>query len=196
MADTDVSTVAEAADAMPSGEREAGEPAALRGPPTFDELVAAEQTRVTRLAYRLLGWRQDVDDVVQDVFVAVLRSLPKFRGESDVSTWVTRITINTCRTHLRRRVLRLRVFRDAPPEPPPAPPNDLALLDRERFDHVRRAISRLPVKYREVVVLRYLDELPVARIADVLNLSKPAVEVRLNRARKRLRESLAGLLEE
>jgi len=63
-------------------------------PATFDALVAEQAPRITRLCYRLLGWRADVADVVQDVFVAALRALPTFRGASDVSTWLTRIAVN------------------------------------------------------------------------------------------------------
>src|SRR5687767_15254679 len=89
--------------------------------PTFEQVVEQHQANVARLARRLLGWtgaNNDVDDVVQDVFLAVLKGLPRFRGHSTLSTWITRITINACRSHRRRRIVRLafldRFIRHAP----------------------------------------------------------------------------------
>jgi RNA polymerase sigma-70 factor (ECF subfamily) len=165
-------------------------------PPSFEELVAGQQARVGRLCYRLLGWQADVEDVVQDVFLAALRALPKFRGESSVSTWITRIAVNTCRSHGRKR--RLRILGGSRPEPLRrlGQSAEHELMDRERFEQVRTAVRRLPPKYREAVVLHYLEELAVSEVAAVLGLGKNAVEVRLNRARKWLKEDLAEMLEE
>ena len=85
--------------------------AAAGDPAAFDGLVCTHQERITRLVHRLLGWSSDVDDVVQDVFVDVLRNLPRFDGRSNVLTWITRIAINRCRSHQRRQWLRLKFFR-------------------------------------------------------------------------------------
>ncbi len=69
-------------------------------------------------------------------------------------------------------------------------------MDSETFDRVRRAIQALPAKYREPVVLRYLQELPTDQISRILSISKNTLQVRLNRARARLREDLAELTKE
>jgi len=188
-----------AAEAQPTGlEREtprASAPLPLSA--SFEQLVAEHRTRVTRLCYRLLGWREDVEDVVQEVFLAALKGLPRFRGESEVSTWLTRITVNACRSHLRKRRPWLRLFakRHEDFEPPLDRSPEGELVERERFARVRAAIRGLPVKYREVVVLRYLEELPVSDIGAVLGIGKNAVEVRLNRARTWLKEELAEMAE-
>ena len=177
------------------GPREA--PPATPGLPSFDDLVVEHRERVARLCYRVLGWREDVEDVVQEVFLAAFKALPQFRGESGVSTWLMRITVNACRSHMRKRLPRLRLFAKSHEHIEPrldrSPPGDL--MDRERFERVRAAIRRLPIKYGEVVVLRYLEELKVSEVGNVLGLGKNAVEVRLNRARKWLEEDLAGILE-
>ena len=197
MADTRVSTLAAAAKPADRQDRPREELRLAETAPSFEQLVARHQQRVARLCYRLLGWREDVEDAVQEVFLAALGALPDFRGQSSVSTWLTRITVNTCRGYLRKRVLRLRLF--ARPrrsfEPRSDRPAERQLMDCERFDRVRRAVRKLPPKYREVIVLRYLEEMAVPAIADVLELSRNAVEVRLNRARKRLKEDLTELLE-
>ena len=74
-------------------------------PGAFESLVSLYQGRIARLAYRLLGWSGDVDDVVQEVFLAALRNAGSFRGEASLWTWLTRITLNRCRTHQRRRLM-------------------------------------------------------------------------------------------
>jgi len=159
----------------------------------FDQLVALHRQRVTRLARRLLGWRDaDLEDVVHDVFLAALRAAPRFRGECRVSTWLTAITLNTCRNRLRRRwpwswgAARA----DAPGSPAaPGPPG----IDPETAAEVRQAVAALPVKFREVIVLRYLEELGADEIAAALNRTRGAIEVRLTRARRALRARLEAL---
>ncbi|MHC4063758.1 MAG: RNA polymerase sigma factor [Planctomycetota bacterium] len=167
----------------------------------FEHLIESHRARVGSLAYRLLGWPDEVDDVVQDVFVSALVHARKFRADSSLSTWLTTITVNKCRS--RRRLLR-RVFPRRGEQQAQAPDLDTrdkdasapAAMDAETFACVRKSVRALPARYREVVVLRYLEEMPVGQIGEVLGLSRNAVEVRLTRARERLRERLAGLVEE
>jgi RNA polymerase sigma factor (sigma-70 family) len=163
----------------------------------FDRLVADHRERIARLAYRLLGWRDEVEDVVQEVFLAALRNREAFRAESRLTTWLTTIAINKCRSHLRRRLLRLVFFARSRPRLAAAVDGaERAALERESFEQVRRALQKLPTRCREVVVLRYLEEMPILEIAEVLGISRNAVEVRLNRARARLRADLAVLVEQ
>lgn len=197
MAETLVSTLAATAEPAGRSGPPREEPRLAQPPPSFEQLVADHQQRVARLCYRLLGWRQDVDDVAQEVFLAAFRAMAEYRGESSMSTWLTRIAVNACRSHVRKRVRLLRLLGGArhSREPHPGRSADHKLMDRERFARVRAAIRKLPPKYREVVVLRYLEEMAVPEVSDVLGLSRNAVEVRLNRARKRLGDDLAGIQE-
>lgn len=164
----------------------------------FAELIARHGERIAALVRRLLDWRGDIEDVLQDVFVSVWTNLPRFRGGSRVSTWLFRIAINECRRHRRHRVRWLRFWQRQRQSLPgvhghPATP---AVTQHETCERVRAAVRRLPQRYREVVVLRHLEGLPIADIAQILNLEPNGVEVRLTRARARLKESLAGLLED
>jgi RNA polymerase sigma-70 factor (ECF subfamily) len=179
-----------------------GEDAILAGrfsheqPAVFDRLVESHQDQVARLACRLLGWPADVDDVVQEVFLAAWKGLPRFRGQSELGTWLMRITVNKCRSHRRREMLRLGwLWRKGQEEAAHSEPADRAALDRETHAEIRRRVRRLPERYCEVVVLRYLEEMPVEKIGQVLGLTRNTVEVRLHRARERLKEELAGLME-
>jgi len=169
-------------------------------PQRFERLVAEHQSRVARLCYRLLGWRADIEieDVVQDVFAAAFEGLRQFRGESSVATWLTRIAINRCRSHMRRRGALLRLLSNVRRrrQAPVWAAADTALVDSEQADRVLRAVRGLPAKYREVIVLRYLEDMSTDQISQATGLTRNAVEVRLNRARQWLRASLTGMLDE
>ena len=157
----------------------------------FERIVAAHQLRITRLVHRLLDRSDGTDDVIQEVFLAVLQNLGRFRGKSKMSTWMTTIAVNKCRSHGRRRRLWLRVLpwlaKNAESCGEPSDP----LEATESHQQIRRAVQRLSTRYREPIVLRYFEEMSVAEIADVLGISHGAVEVRLSRARGKLKEILA-----
>ena len=163
----------------------------------FDEIVAAYQGRVAGLAYRLLGWPGDVEDVVQEVFLAVFRNLGKFRGDCEFETWLTTITVNKCRSWRRKHLLKLKLLKYVSSQKPPAGPRaDQDVMNRETFDRIRRTLQSLPGVYREVIVLHYLEEMPIGEMAEVLNLKRNAVDVRLSRARAQLKVELADLIED
>jgi RNA polymerase sigma-70 factor (ECF subfamily) len=147
----------------------------------FADIVERHQAPMARLAARLLGWPSDVDDVVQDVFTAAWRALPRFRGDSSVETWLTRITINACRKHRRRRFLQRMLLRRRPAGKPPT-----VASHADSNIVVRRAVSDLPTALREVVVLHYLQEMEVPQVAAALGISANVVYVRLHRARQKL----------
>ncbi len=137
----------------------------------FEQLVRAHQDYVARLAFRLLGWSGDAEDVVQDVFLAALRNVKSFRGQASPLTWLTAITVNQCRTRRRRQWVmdRLRWLWRRRPGGPDPPPADGPLAEAERSERVRRAVRRLPGRLREVVVLRYLQDQSVAEVARVIH---------------------------
>ena len=138
---------------------------------------------------------RDVDDIMQDVFLAALRNLSKFRGESTISTWLTTVTINRCRTQRRKQFLRLRWLRKqtAPADAPAA--NERSVAD-ETSQQVRAAVQALPARDREVIVLFYLEALPAVEIGKLLGISSGAVDVRLHRARQKLKAKLASFVDE
>jgi RNA polymerase sigma-70 factor (ECF subfamily) len=161
----------------------------------FESLVALYQPRVTRLAHRLLGWSGDVDDIVQDVFLAVLRHRGGYRQDASLWTWLTAITLNTCRGHLRRRELLKKLASVFVPQKP-ARAADAGALEDEAAREVRAAVAALPARDREVIVLFYLEHRAVSEMSRALHASANAIDVRLHRARARLRQSLQRLMEE
>jgi RNA polymerase sigma-70 factor (ECF subfamily) len=159
-----------------------------------DAVVCKLAPYLNGLVRRLTAWRSDVDDLVQDVLVAALAARRSFRGDARLETWITRIAVNHCRAHARKQWIRRRLFaawaerkrRTAPCEPAA----DAAAAVDEQAARVREAIAALPVKYREAIVLCYLQNMSVAEAAESLGATRGAVEVRLSRARQRLREML------
>ena len=157
-------------------------------------LVERYHERVTRLAARLLGWSDGADDVAQEVFLAVWRSRRRFRGDARLWTYLATITVNRCRSLRRRRWLERRVLHMiAPASVPVAPASDRPAERDETAAAVRAAVAELPTKYREAIVLRYLEELPINEIADVLRIKRNAAEARLSRARKLLEQAIGHL---
>lgn len=178
---------------------------AAGGADALDELVALYTPRLTRLVHRLLGWRRDgVEDVVQEVFLAALINAKRFRGESSLDTWLSSIAVNKCRSRQRRYRLLWDRWVGCPRAPAPAPadapsrdaPIGHGLALNETAGKVREAVGALSPRDREVVVLRYFDELSAAEIAEATGQSRNSVEVRLHRARGRLAEALRDFWDE
>jgi RNA polymerase sigma-70 factor (ECF subfamily) len=164
----------------------------------FERIVQDNWADVAALANRLLGWPGDVEDILQNIFLSAFLDLKKFRGQSSLKTWLFTITINECRNYRYGQMLRLRLFvrgREKVSHSS-APAADGTATKRETFERVRRAVKALPTKYREPVVLKYLQQLASDEIARILGISEGALQVRLNRARKKLKETLAELVEE
>ncbi len=158
----------------------------------FECIVERYQGAVACLANRVMGWPGEVEDVVQEVFLAVYRNLKRFRGQCTLKTWIYTITLNQCRSlkyrwRIRAGYLSLRIQKT----PESGPSMDVSHEVRES---VRRAILGLPVRYREPVVLKYLEELPTDEICRVLGISSNTLNVRLNRAREKLRPLLERLI--
>jgi len=155
----------------------------------FGEIVEMYGQRVARLTQRLIGYRGEVDDLVQDVFLAALEHRRRFRGESTLWTWLTSITVNRCRSHWRRERVR-RLGAKLPGGGGAAAPADRGAIEDEAAGKIRAAVGELPWRQREVIVLHYFEEMPIAEIGRVLGEGEGAVKVRLHRARLRLREEL------
>ena len=163
----------------------------------FESIIELYSADVAALANRLLGWPGDVEDLTQEVFLAAFIGLKKFRRDCSLRTWLFTITINKCRSYKYKRLLRLRRF-PKPRDKASLPSNQGAhseLMETETFERVRHTVAALPAKYREAVVLRYLQELPTEEISRILGISKNTLQVRLSRARERLKQDLAELME-
>lgn len=162
----------------------------------FRQLFVRHQAKVARIVYRMIGPSPDVEDVVQDVFLNVYRSLPSFRGDSKFSTWLYRLATNVTRMHLRRGRSRPRFADVEVPETPrngkgPVTP-DQEVERAERVRALYRLLDRLSEKKREVLVLHDLEGVPAKEIAETLEIPVLTVRTRLFYARKELYAALAA----
>lgn len=170
------------------------------GPGVFRELVDLHRDRILNICYRFLHNREDAEDVAQDVFVEVHRSLPDFRGESRLSTWLYRIAVTKSLDLIRRRNRRKRFAlflapfgTESPVEQVPAPPNasPLARLEeRERAAMLQKAVDSLSESQRIAVTLSKYEGVSHREIAGIMETTVSAVESLVHRGMVNLREKL------
>jgi len=162
----------------------------------FDELIDQHSPWVARLIHRLGIPASDVADLTQETFVDVLNGLPRFRGEARFKTWLARITIRRVRKHRRWQWVRRLWLGSTAIEPDQtadeASNSEELVIERERAALLRKAVAQLPEMYRDVIVLRYFQEIDVEEIATMLDVSRATVDMRLSRARDLLRRHLEG----
>lgn len=155
-------------------------------------LVATKLPRVMRLAYRMLGDAGAAEDVAQETMLRAWRQAPTWRGGgARFDTWLHRVALNLCHDRMRRR---REVLMDAVPEtsdPGPAP--DQAWIERDRSTRVQAALSALPDRQREAIVLCHYQELSNIEAAALMEVSVDALESLLARGRRALKASLTEL---
>jgi RNA polymerase sigma-70 factor, ECF subfamily len=151
----------------------------------FQELFAANRSRIQRLCYGYLGPGGDVDDLFQEVMINVWNSLPSFRGEARPSTWLYRIAVNTALIHRRKR----RPSEPLPELRDPARGAQQSLEDAERLAALRTAIASLPDQDRLIMTL-LLEGMSYKEIAEITGLTVSHVGVKISRAKAILEEKL------
>lgn len=154
--------------------------------------------RVYRLAYRYTGSAADAEDLAQNVFLKVMRAAAEFEPRARFTTWLFRITVNECLSHIRRHRRNPEVGTEADLAETPGPdqPNPVEAVQRDELRRqVRRAVLSLPERQRLAVVLSRYEGLSYAEIAEVLGTSPQAVKSLLARAHASLREKLQRYLD-
>ena len=161
----------------------------------FRLLFEAYKDRVFSIAvYSFGGDHAAAGDVTQQVFLKLLTTITQFRGDSEFTTWLYRLVVNTCIDEQRRR-RRFLPFgeSDAVSRMEDRRPQEKHYARLEIADSVKVAISELKPKFRLPILLRYIEDLSYEEIADVLGCSKGTVASRLNRGHKALAKRLAHL---
>ncbi len=164
----------------------------------FAVLVDRYKAMVYNLAHRMLGDADTANDVAQESFIAAYEGLGKFRFGSKFSTWLYRIALNKCRDHLRaaRDTVPADDISGTRSDPGPSPEKAVSAL--QDSDLLQRALDALPAEYREVIILKHIQELDYAEIAAVTGAGITALKVRAHRGREMLRKLLeeAGVTHE
>lgn len=171
-------------------------------PGAFETLVRTYMAALLRVARRFLRNEEDARDAVQDAFISAFRSIKSFGSNAKLSTWLHRIVVNASLMKLRSQKRRpeedieeyLPLFaadgHQAEPSVPWPETAESMLQREETRDVVRRAIDQLPGTYREVLLLRDIEELSTEETAEMLKITPNAVKIRLHRARQALRKLL------
>jgi len=170
----------------------------------FRLFIDRYQSMVFRTCMGFLHNKDDADDLTQEIFIQVYQSLPKFKGNSSISTWIYRIAINaslykirkTSKSNLFQRFETLfgseknkeLLFPDTETENP-----ENILINSEHRDWVQKALNSLPENQRTAIVLSKYDDLPQKEIAEIMNTTEGAVEALIQRAKANLREKLSSL---
>lgn len=167
--------------------------AAVQGQrPAFDLIVERHRRTVYQVCFRFVGNHEDASDLAQDAFIRAYRALAKFKGESELRTWLYRIAVNVC---LNRMALKTPAFEtietdrhlDTHSERPDEP-----VIRAERAELVKAAIAKLPRKQRATLILRVYHELPHDEIAQILGSSVGAVKANFFHALNNLKRLLSG----
>jgi RNA polymerase sigma-70 factor (ECF subfamily) len=170
----------------------------------YHELIRPYERNVYLMALSYMKNEADAEDVAQEAFVKAFKSLASFRAEARFSTWLISITLNEARSRLRRKSLVRMDSLDTPPDEDqnvsPALMRDWREIPSEVLERgeirqlLQEAIERLPDIYRQVFLLRDVEEMNINETAEALNISIPSVKVRLHRARMMLQKHLAPQL--
>lgn len=165
----------------------------------FAELVNLYKDKIYFLAYRMMNNVQEAEDVVQETFLRVYMNLHRYDDTHKFSTWIFRIATNLCIDRLRKRKtvysLDSRMNEDDDNDwysllqgDTDVPEKELVISETQ--EEVRKAIDELPEKYKSIVILRYLHDLSLQEIGDILNMPISTIKTRVHRGREFLRKKL------
>jgi RNA polymerase sigma-70 factor, ECF subfamily len=169
----------------------------------FANLVGLYQRRIFSLVYHLVRRPDEIEDIVQEIFIKAFSGIRSYNFRSSFRTWLSRIAVNHCYDYLRRsRSSRVRYFwqfgdeseRRVEALAESADPDDLPNEERViQADLVHKLLARAPAEDRTVLVLKEIEDRSVEEIAEVMKLNQSTVKVRLHRARKRMLKDLDRL---
>lgn len=163
----------------------------------IEQLVRQYETGVFRLALSVLDDPAEANEAAQEAFIAALKALERYQDQSTFKAWLYTITVNTCRSRLRKRrtveklrqtligVFRVQAQKHASPEE--------TVIQNEKDATLWRALKNMDEKHRLPLVLRYYHDLPIAEIAQILNINEGTIHSRLHHGRERLRLALDEL---
>jgi RNA polymerase sigma-70 factor, ECF subfamily len=165
----------------------------------YGEIVELYKDKVYQISYRMLGNRHEAEDIAQEAFIRAFINIHSFNIDLKFSTWLFRIATNLCIDRIRKK--KPDYYLDAEvagtdglnmysqiPSKTDMPEKELESLELE--ETIQKEILKLPEKYRTVIVLKYIEELSLIEISEILNLPIGTVKTRIHRGREALRKQL------
>lgn len=156
----------------------------------FKAVIEANQDRIYRICCCHVRDEHERQDAFQEVLVHLWRNLPGFKGRSELSTWIYRVTVNTCISHLRAARRRNRLLDNRPVDDPETPRSTAPAAEANVADDVRRlheCICQLQPLEKTLISL-YLEDLDTREMGAILGISEGNVRVRLHRTKQRLKD--------
>jgi RNA polymerase sigma-70 factor, ECF subfamily len=168
-------------------------------PCNFDVIVRENSGRIYNMLYQMTGNAQDAEELAQEVFYQAYKSLPRFKGDSAISTWLYRIAMNVSKDAIRKKARRPAMEQRMEFEereamggiPQSVRSAENEFLSKESLTRVKKAILNLPVKYRAAFVLNVVEGYSHEEIAKIMGITYGVARTRLYRAIKMLRTELA-----
>lgn len=165
----------------------------------FAEIVELYKDKIFHLAYRMLNNRHEAEDIVQETFLRVYKNLDRYDENQKFSTWIYRIGTNLCIDRLRKRKPSYSLDADMNdqegmdgysmiPSDDRSPETEMLLSETQRIIH--ESIESLPAKYKTIMLLRYIQDLSLQEISEVLDLPVTTIKTRVHRGREFLRKKL------
>jgi len=164
----------------------------------FEQLILQYEKRIYNYCYRMTNNQEDAEDLAQEVFIKVYKSLHSFKGSSQFSTWIYRIAYNTCVDKFRKEKMVLVSLTQNDEEdkdmdlPSHEPLPEDQIVSREQYQALRECISTLKPEYKTAVILRDIQNYTYEEIADILNIPLGTVKSHISRGRAALRDALAA----
>ena len=168
----------------------------------FEEIVTMFQHRLYQVCYRMLGNRQEAEDIAQEAFVRAYVNIHTYDQKRKFSTWLFRTATNLCIDRIRKKKPDYYLDAEVPGTEglnmysQIAASGDLPEEEVEKMEtqeRIQYEIGRLPDKYRSVIILRYMEELPLQEISDILELPLGTVKTRVHRGREALRKQMGNM---
>jgi RNA polymerase sigma-70 factor, ECF subfamily len=150
------------------------------------ELFRSEVQRVHAILYRVLGGSNAVEDMIQETFIRVFRSLAQFRGEAQLSTWIGRITLNVAMEHLRTRRFPTARLESVPDVSRDESTGEEKVAAREALRQMYEILERLDPKHRVAFTLHVIDGRPLTEVASLMSATLVATKTRVWRARREI----------
>jgi len=166
---------------------------------SYEEIVEEFQHNVYSTVYTFIQNAQDTEDISQEVFLLIYQNLNSFKLDSKLSTWIYRITVNRCLTYRRKEARRSTIAKFVPISNEMSESLksnisvDLDVIKLEDKDILYKALNCINKKYVTVIVLRYMQDLSIKEIGQILNLPARTVETQLYRAKSKLKANLLML---
>lgn len=164
----------------------------------FRFLVVKNQKLVLHIVGRVIQQQEDIEDICQEVFIKVFGMIKNFRGESRLSTWIATIAYNTSLTHLKRKKSREVASIDEKPELIARKKDELLtshqVENTELREMVKKMIGQLPLNYRTVITLFYLEEFSYKEIGEITGMPEGTIKSYLSRAKEQLKQLLENVV--